>query len=170
MGLVNETVSLESNYDTWKKIFEEEKNILNNIFFEDHFEIEHVGSTAIKGLLAKPIVDIAVGINSFNEFNKYIPKLKEIYTIKGNQDYDEILLIKENEKETFCLIHVIPINNKRYQNMIKFRNILINNNDILKEYESLKQKLAKEYSRDRKMYTKAKNDFIERILKNTSNN
>ena len=169
MGLVNGTVKLESKYDTWKSMFEEEKNILNNIFDEDVFKIEHVGSTAVKGLSAKPIVDIAIGVNSFAEIDKYMTKLSEYYTIKENLDYNEILLIKENEKETFCLIHVLLINDIRYKNMIRFRDILINNNDILKEYKELKEKLANEYSNDRKAYTKSKNDYIEKILKTTNN-
>ena len=169
MGLINGTVVLENKYDTWKLMFDDEKSILNSIFGKDSFQIEHVGSTAVKGLSAKPIIDIAIGINSFDELDKYIQKVKELYTIKKNLDYNEILLIKENEKETFCLIHVLLVNDIRYKNMIRFRDILINNNNILKEYENLKQKLAIEYSGDRKAYTKAKNDYIKKVLKNTNN-
>ena len=164
MGLVNGTVTLENVYDISKVIFEEEIILLNNIFNEDSFTIEHVGSTAVKGLSAKPIVDIAIGINSFNDLEKYMDKLREHYTIKENLDRNEILMIKENNEETFCLIHVLVINDSRYKNMIKFRDILINNNDILKEYESLKQELVKKYSNDRKTYTQSKNNFIEKVL------
>ena len=169
MGLVNGSVKLENVYDTSKVIFEKEKKKLTDIFNENLFEIEHVGSTAVKGLSAKPIVDIAVGINSFNELDKYMSKLNKEYTVKENLDYNEILLIKENQNETFCLIHIIPINDIRYKNMIRFRDILINNNDILKDYEKLKQELAINYSNDRKAYTKAKNKFIEKVLKSTNN-
>ncbi|MBP3255470.1 MAG: GrpB family protein [Clostridia bacterium] len=150
-------------------MFEDEKERLNRIFNEDSFTIEHVGSTAVKGLSAKPIIDIVVGINSFDELNKYKQELSNYYTIKENVDTNEMLLIKENENETFFLIHVLLITGTRYQNMIKFKNILINNKSILKEYETLKQKLAQEFSSDRKMYTKSKNEFIENILKNNKN-
>ena len=50
--------------------------------------------------------------------------------------------------------------------MIKFRDILINNGDILKKYENLKIDLAKKYKDDRKNYTKSKNEFINEVLKN----
>ena len=169
MGLKNGTVTLENNYDVWKSMFEDEKERLNRIFNEDSFTIEHVGSTAVKGLSAKPIIDIVVGINSFDELNKYKQELSNYYTIKENVDTNEMLLIKENENETFFLIHVLLITGTRYQNMIKFKNILINNKSIFKEYETLKQKLAQEFSSDRKMYTKSKNEFIENILKNNKN-
>ena len=169
MGLINKTVQLENNYDKWKKMFEEEKNTLNKIFNNESFIIEHVGSTAVKDLLAKPIVDIVIGLNSFDDIDNYKDKLKKIYTLKENIDKKEILLIKENEKETFFLIHLLLVNDKRYQDMIKFRNILNSNKKILKEYEDLKIKLSRKYANDRKMYTQSKNNFITNILKNTNN-
>lgn len=169
MGLTNNTVKLENNYEKWKKMFEEEKNNLNKIFDNNSLKIEHVGSTAVKGLLAKPIVDIAIGLDSFEDIKIYENKLKEIYTFKENFKKNEILLIKENKTETFFLIHILLVNDKRYQDMIKFRNILNNNKEILKEYEDLKITLSKKYANDRKMYTQSKNEFITNILKNTNN-
>lgn len=168
MGLTNNTVKLEKNYEKWKKMFEEEKNNLNKIFDDNSFKIEHVGSTAVKGLLAKPIVDIAIGLDSFEDIKIYENKLKEKYTFKENFKKNEILLIKENKTETFFLIHILLVNDKRYQDMIRFRNILNNNKEILKEYEDLKITLSKKYANDRKMYTQSKNEFITNILKNTN--
>ena len=169
MGLTNNTVKLENNFEKWKKMFEEEKNNLNKIFDNNSLKIEHVGSTAVKGLLAKPIVDIAIGLDSFEDIKIYENKLKEIYTFKENFKKNEILLIKENKTETFFLIHILLVNDKRYQDMIRFRNILNNNKEILKEYEDLKITLSKKYANDRKMYTQSKNEFITNILKNTNN-
>jgi GrpB-like predicted nucleotidyltransferase (UPF0157 family) len=167
MGLINGTVSLDNNYELWQEMFFNEKKNLENIFNKDNFTIEHVGSTAVKGLSSKPIIDIVVGVNQLNDLNKYIDSLEKLYTVKSNIDKDEILLIKENESETFFLIHVLPINSNRYVNLIKFRDILINNPDILKQYEDLKIELAKKYKSDRKKYTKSKNNFINDILNNT---
>ena len=164
MGLINNTVCLEKNFIQWKKMFEMEKKKLVKIFNKDVFKIEHVGSTSVEGLSAKPIVDIAIGVSKLSDIDKYIDVLDNLYKIKINNESQEILLINENEKETFFLIHILPINSKRYKNMIKFRNILIGNPKILKEYEILKIKLSKQYSKDRKMYTAAKNNYIQKIL------
>ena len=169
MGLKNNTVQLESNYKLWKKMFEEEKKELKKIFSQDNFSIEHVGSTSVKNLYAKPIIDIAIGINDYKNFLKYETILEKIYTIKKSEKNKEILLIKENESETFVLIHVMKKNSERYKNMIKFRNILINNTNILKEYEKLKIDLSKKYKNNRILYTKSKNDFINNILKSPNN-
>lgn len=166
MGLINNTVSLENNYELYKKIFKEEKAYLESVFKENRFKIEHVGSTAVKNLLSKPVVDIAIGVDDLNSFKKYYSLLNKRYTITENREKEEILLVKENEKETFCLIHVLDIKSNRYTNMIKFRDILINNLDILKKYENLKIDLAKKYKDDRKNYTKSKNEFINKVLKN----
>ena len=166
MGLINNTVSLEKNYELFKSLFEKEKAYLENIFKENIFKIEHVGSTAVKNLLSKPVVDIAIGVDDLNSFKKYYSLLNKRYTITENREKEEILLVKENEKETFCLIHVLDIKSNRYTNMIKFRDILINNVDILKKYENLKIDLAKKYKDDRKNYTKSKNEFINEVLKN----
>ena len=166
MGLINGTVALENNYELWKKKYEEEKNILINIFKGENFIYEHVGSTSIKGLLAKPIVDIAVGVCNLNELDKYLDILKTIYTVKRNNDSDEILLIKENDIETFCLIHILATNSKRYIDLIRFRDILNKNPDIVKKYENLKLGLLQKYADNRKLYTKAKNNFIQDVLNN----
>lgn len=166
MGLINNTVSLEKNYELYKKIFKEEKAYLESVFKKNTFKIEHVGSTSVKNLLSKPVVDIAIGVDELNSFKKYYSLLNKRYTITEQKEKEEILLVKENEKETFCLIHVLDIKSNRYTNMIKFRNILINNLDILKKYENLKIDLAKKYKNDRKNYTKSKNEFINEVLKN----
>ncbi|MBR3230115.1 MAG: GrpB family protein [Bacilli bacterium] len=52
------------------------------IFTQDNFSIEHVGSTSVKNLSAKPIIDIAIGINDFKRIIKYETHLKKYYTIK----------------------------------------------------------------------------------------
>lgn len=166
MGLINNTVSLEKNYELFKSLFEKEKAYLESIFKKNTFKIEHVGSTSVKNLLSKPVVDIAIGVDELNSFKKYYSLLNKRYTITEQKEKEEILLVKENKKETFCLIHVLDIKSNRYTNMIKFRDILINNLDILKKYENLKIDLAKKYKNDRKNYTKSKNEFINEVLKN----
>ena len=75
MGLINGTVKLENEHLKWKEMFIYEKEVLKQLFGKLALEIEHVGSTAVEGLQAKPIVDIAVGINNFNSIKNIIEKL-----------------------------------------------------------------------------------------------
>ena len=110
MGLINGTVSLENNYELWKSMFDNEKEILKDIFKDVALSIEHVGSTAVLGLSAKPIVDIAIGVKNLDDVLK-INSIEPTYNIKDNSNKGEILLIKESDTETFFLIHVLNIDN-----------------------------------------------------------
>ena len=160
MGLINGKVYLENNYKKWKEIFNEEKETLKDLI--SNSVIEHVGSTAVPGLSSKPIVDIAVGVKDLLDID--LDKLSELYTVKLNEEDNEILLIKEDEKETESLIHVLKDDSDRYNNLIKFRDILLNNEDIKRQYEKLKTELADKYKENRKEYTKSKDNFISKVL------
>ena len=69
-------------------------------------------------MLAKLIIDIAVGVNSFNELDDYKEILNSIYKVKENLDNNKILLVKKNDVETFFLIHVLLVYDEQYQNLI----------------------------------------------------
>ena len=99
-------------------MFEEEKKFLKQLFSNSLFKIEHVASIVVKSLLAKLIIDIAVGVNSFNELDDYKEILNSIYKVKENLDNNKILLVKENDAETFFLIHVLLVYDEQYQNLI----------------------------------------------------
>ena len=164
MSLKNKTVLLENNYLEWQQIFESEKEILKSIFQNLAIKIEHIGSTSIEDLSAKPIVDIAVAVNHLEEVESIIRELSKRYTIKKSYEKEEILLINENNQVTDCLIHVMNINSERYQNTILFRDYLRSHKKEKKEYEQLKINLASKYKNNREMYTKSKNNFIKEIL------
>jgi GrpB-like predicted nucleotidyltransferase (UPF0157 family) len=165
MGLKVGTVKLEKYNPEWKKMFEEEKNNLKEKFGNTALSIEHIGSTSIEGLSSKPIIDIAVGINNLEEFNKVKDKfLLEPYSVKEDSDPGEILIRKGLEDNRTHFIHVMEIDSDRYNNSIRFRDYLRNHKEALKEYEELKTILAEKYADDRKSYTKSKNEFIKSIL------
>lgn len=167
MGLKVGMVRLEEYNEKWKEIFEEEKEKLMKIFGNIALKIEHIGSTSIPGLSAKPIIDMLVVLESFNEFEKVKNYFKdEPYSIKEDSPSDEILVRKRAGTDTTThLIHIMEVNTKRCTNTILFKNYLINHPETLKEYEKLKKDLAKKYADNRKMYTASKNDFIQSVLK-----
>ncbi len=164
MGLKVGTVRIEKYNSDWEKKFLKEKEILSKIFGDLAIEIEHIGSTAVKGLSAKPIIDIAVGVNKLEDFEKVKNEFKkEPYLIKENSDDGEILIRKGTEDNRTHYIHVMEINSKRYKDTIVFRDYLRKHEDVAREYETLKIKLAIKYANNRKMYTSSKNEYIEKI-------
>ncbi len=162
MGLIKGTVKLENNYEKFVKEYEDEKEKLLKIFKGNNIIVEHIGSTSVKGLKAKPIIDIAIGVSKFKDF-EYYKKLfdKKEYEVRNSLEMDEILIVKGNENYTSVLIHLMELNGSRYQESILFRDYLKSNKNALEEYQTLKEKLAEKYSNDRVMYTKSKNDFIK---------
>ena len=166
MGLKVGTVKLEKYNPNWKKVFKEEKGTLSKILGDVAIEIEHIGSTSIEGLSAKPIIDIAVAINNLKDFEKIRSLFEnEPYSIKKDSNCDEILVRKGTEENRTHFIHIMELNSKRYKDTILFRDYLRNHKNVLKEYEKLKKELASKYANNRKLYTSSKNDFIQEVIK-----
>lgn len=167
MGLKVGTVKLEEYNEEWKTMFNEEKINLMKTFGDKAIAIEHIGSTSVPGLSAKPIIDITVVIKDFKEFDSLQEFFnKEPYSIKEDSPKDEILVRKRIGLDTTThLIHVMEENSKRCTDTILFRNYLLKHPEIVKKYEDLKKKLAEKYADNRKMYTASKNDFIQEVLK-----
>lgn len=165
MGLKIDEVKLEDYNSSWQQMFLDEKEQLESLFGNVALSIEHIGSTSVKGLKAKPIIDIAIGVNKLNDFLKVKYKFSnEPYSVKDNSTSDEILVCKKSGDATNYLIHVMEIDSKRYQNTIIFRDYLRSNPKVLKEYQELKDKLAIKYKNNRPMYTASKKDFINSVI------
>ena len=165
-GLKVGEVSLEKYNPMWKEEFLKEKENLEKIMGKIALSIEHVGSTAIEGLSAKPIIDIAVGVEKLSDFEKVRHKFLNHaqYSIKNPSSPGEVLVRKVPEENRTHFIHVMEINSERYIDTLKFRDYIINNKEALFQYEKLKQELAKKYPSEREKYTSSKNYFITDIL------
>ncbi len=174
LGLEKGIVKVEKYNPEWEEEFNKEKKNLKEIFGDVAVSIEHVGSTAVVGLSAKPIIDIAIGVNKLEDLSKVKDKILKFshYSIKENNAEGEILMrrgvpIKLGEdKPSFIthFIHIMEIDNKKYKETLAYRDYLRKNKVALREYDDLKQKLASKYPNDRKAYTKAKEEFIKGIL------
>ena len=70
MGLKVGVVKLEEYNPKWKDMYLEEKENLKGMFGNVALAIEHIGSTSVEGLSAKPIIDIAIGVKSLSDFDK----------------------------------------------------------------------------------------------------
>lgn len=165
MGLKVGVVKLEEYNPKWKDMYLEEKENLKGMFGNIALAIEHIGSTSVEGLSAKPIIDIAIGVKSLSDFDKVKEKfMKEPYSVKEDSTAGEILVRKGNEDNRTHFIHVMEIDGKRYIESILFRDYLRKHGWALKEYEDLKKDLSIKYQNNRKVYTTSKNDFIKKIL------
>ena len=167
MGLKMGTVRIEEYNSNWQKEFEEEKKNLKEIFEDIAITIEHIGSTSIEELSAKPIIDIAIGVSKLENFEKVRNKIitNKNYSIREENPEGEILVRKGTDDYTSYLIHVMEYESDRYKNTIIFRDYLRKNKEDKIKYENLKKELGIKYKDNREMYTASKNDFIQGILK-----
>jgi len=155
LGLKRGTVQLVKHNSDWKKVFELEAKKLKKIFGEDAIDIQHIGSTALIGLM----------VLSFGAVKRHIKELAGAgYVLKENYGEKEMFFTKGLEEKRTCYLHIGEAGSGFIENAIRFRDILREDKKIAKEYSQLKEKLAIEYSEERKVYTKKKGEFIEKIL------
>ena len=168
LGLKRNTVSLKSYDPTWPSLFEQERRTIGNSLSPASYRsIEHVGSTAVPGLSAKPIIDIAIAIDSLSSLEKIRRSLERIgyeYRGDGGTDGGHVFVKSPGlEIRTFHL-HVVWIDDPQWDNYIRFRDALRQNPKLAGEYAKIKMKLAEDFPEDRKKYTHAKDNFIQKIL------
>lgn len=166
MGLKVGEVKLEKWNPEWRHDFEIKKQNLLSIFGSLALDIQHIGSTSVDQLDAKPIIDIAVGLKNLSDFEKVRQAFLRSpeYSVKTDNEPGEILVRKGPEDNRTHFIHVMQYNSQRMNDSLKFRNILRHDPQIRDEYCKLKHQLADKYPSDRKAYTANKAGFIEQIL------
>jgi GrpB-like predicted nucleotidyltransferase (UPF0157 family) len=154
-------------YDpTWVAKFETEKEYLGTLIAPWRSgTIEHVGSTAVVGLCAKPVIDVMVGVSSLVESEP----AKEVLIGAGYQYSDYMTHIMHWFcKPSFATrthhLHLVPYQSPLWRARLKFRDVLRSDSAVAADYAALKIDLAKKFEFDREAYTEGKAPFIERVL------
>lgn len=170
--LAKDHVDLVAYHPAWPQAAQAEIDKLRAILPSQKIvDIQHVGSTAIPGLLAKPIIDIQIAVKSLDEMKILaVPALQKMgYEYwENNPDPERMFFVKGmppfGEKRTHH-VHIVEPSSKHWQGKILFRDYLLAHPDMVQEYEQLKIKLAQQYTYDREQYTDAKAEFVGKILK-----
>ena len=166
MALKRGIVELENYNEKWKKEYEKERDLLKSVLGDKIIEIEHVGSTSIVGLKAKPVIDILIAINSLDEIEEIEQLLIEYdYSNRGHQGVeDRYFFAKGPEDARSHYIHFVEKDNNTYINLLWFKRYLLKHPEYIEKYCELKQELASQYSEDRKKYTAGKSNFITEVI------
>jgi len=165
IGLRQGTVELLPYDGTWPSEFAKEADRLGTVFGSD-VKIEHVGSTAISGLIAKPLIDMQVGLESLADAKHLIPRLVELgyYYMPERDKPDEVFMPKGPEELRTHYLHIVEIGSERWKNTLLFRDYLRTHSDARDDYARLKQELAQQYGDYRPAYTEAKTAFVASII------
>lgn len=165
IGLDHNSVKLVPFSPEWKNLFEEEKQALFSTLAGCLLEVEHIGSTAIPNMPAKPIIDIAATVKNEGDIEKCIKPLTDTgYEYKGEYGLPGRHFFIKGKPSTHHL-HVVVSGSHHWELWLLFRDYLIQHKHPAHEYSVVKQALAKKYARDRDSYTKNKGDFIVAVLK-----
>ncbi len=169
LGLKKGTVKLVPHNKKWAALFEKEKKILQKSLGDAIVGIEHVGSTSIKNICAKPILDINVGVKSVKYFEKVSHILEKLgyANIKNkNSSHVHLVFAKGNKRiGTTHYVHVIKYNGSLWENDVRFRDYLRGHKEVAQQYAELKKKLALTHQNDRMAYTENKASFIKKFSK-----
>ena len=167
LGIDKNIVSLQSHNENWSAEFKKEKAILQGLLKGYEVQLAHVGSTAIKGLSAKPIIDVALGVDSV-ETIKAVAEVLAIngyYTKCNLADRGCIFIAKENMPNSRTHhIHLSIVGSARWNEQVYFKKYLLEHPEIIAEYENLKKDFATKHANNRTEYTSAKDVFIKSIL------
>ena len=151
--------------ERWHDLFVEEEARLRVSLGEYALAVEHVGSTAICGLSAKPIIDIAVAVRTIADAGKCVAPLECIgYEYRGEQGIPERHFFGKGEPRTHHL-HMVELSSDFWRSHLLFRDSLRQQREIAEKYEQLKKELARRHKENREAYTEGKAAFIESVLK-----
>jgi GrpB-like predicted nucleotidyltransferase (UPF0157 family) len=151
----------------WPVRFERERHLLQQAI--DGFVIggiHHVGSTAVSGLDAKPIIDILAGISDPDSAWACIDLVAPLgYLYAPYRATEMYWFCKPHPSRRTHHLHLVPVTSDRYGDELRFRDYLRSHSQARDKYAHLEHSLAEQFRQDRDAYTRAKTAFVEDILR-----
>ncbi|MBY7144892.1 GrpB family protein [Virgibacillus sp. NKC19-3] len=154
-----------TSYDgDWPMKFEEESKQLHHIFGSEMIEIHHIGSTSVKGLKAKPIIDIMPVVKNISWIDKFDAEMINIgYEPKGENGISDRRFFQKGGDDRTHHVHVYERGDPEIKRHLAFRDYLRKHPDILKNYGDLKEELSNLFPNDIESYIKGKAQMVSEI-------
>jgi GrpB-like predicted nucleotidyltransferase (UPF0157 family) len=158
----SDLVELVDHDPTWTERFEQERDRLVPVFDGSLVAVEHIGSTSVPGLCAKPIVDIAVGLLKLELTDKQIAAMEELgYEYLGEFGLPGRLYFRKGDPRTHH-VHVVEHGGMHWERQLVFRDALRTDPEERRRYDAFKRRLAAE-GHSREAYTELKTPFIRAV-------
>ena len=166
LGLKSGTVVVVPYDPRWTALFEQCKASLHQALGPDVLEVHHVGSTAVPGLCAKPILDILASISDFDRGPSLVPALQELgYEYRPDNGIPDRLYFRLLQGTTRTHhLSLAERSSNHHRATLAFRDALRADPQVLSEYAELKLRLARQYPRNREAYIEGKTAFVARVL------
>lgn len=168
LGLESKTVRVVPYDDRWPPLFEAEAiRIVDAVTGArlPELTLEHVGSTSVPGLAAKPILDVAAGYSTGTDPLTYVAVFESLgYAYRGNGGLPGREFFRRGALRSHHL-HLVERHGIHWLRYLRFRDTLRADAAIRDAYADLKRSLALRYPRDREAYILAKTEFVEGVLR-----
>ena len=168
LAAIHEDVVLHAHDPAWPARFAEERERLVGLGPDLFIDVQHIGSTAVPGLAAKPIIDLLAGVASMAVARGLAERVAG-WGYTGSAEFNATLADRQwfmrhaNGHRTHHL-HVVVHGGPAWQDRLRFRDVLCADPDVAARYAALKQQLAQVHATDREAYTLAKEGFVRMVL------
>ncbi|RTR39680.1 GrpB family protein [Shewanella canadensis] len=152
------------DYDpNWKKTFETERALLTKAIGINAVKIEHIGSTSVIGLAAKPVIDILIEVTKLKELDTANENLKALgYNIKGENGISGRRYFHKGGNQRTHHVHTFQTNDLHLHRHRAFKEYLIAHPTIATEYAAIKKQAVSKSGNNINVYMVLKNDFIQK--------
>ena len=165
LGLKRGDLTISPYREEWKRLFELEKENIEEAIGEYVEDVQHVGSTSIPGMSAKPVLDIAVAVKDFVGARICIEPLAGIgYEFKGENGIPRRHYFLKGVPRTHH-VHMFETTSTDWEGTILFRDCLRSNHGLVEDYMRLKQNLVHRSGSDRNSYQAGKGEFIDAVVR-----
>jgi len=164
--MIHEHIVIVAYDPSWPDEFARESARVLRAFGALAVAAEHIGSTAIPGLSAKPIVDIMIGVTSLADARPRTDAMAVLgytYVPAFEAQIPERLFFQRGDPRTHH-VHVVETQSAFWTRQIVFRDYLTKHPEVAHEYADLKRALALRFAEDRDGYTRAKTEFVHDVL------
>jgi GrpB-like predicted nucleotidyltransferase (UPF0157 family) len=172
----NRSYELVDYEPDWASRFNEIATNIAPLFGDNLLSIEHVGSTAVPGMIAKPTIDVSVVVKDLALVPSGYDAMKQLgFQPLGNfiqqaEPEEYFVLNGENNNDRLANIHVMQIGNPEIDDMITLRDFLRSDKDAARDYIEQKKLLLKQYGQsDYNAYSKNKRSFLEQVKTDARN-
>jgi GrpB-like predicted nucleotidyltransferase (UPF0157 family) len=154
-------------YDpTWPRLFAELGRELRDALGAVALRIDHIGSTSVPGLAAKPVIDIQVSVAAFDPLQAFKQPLERLgYVYRADNPERTKRYFREPPSRRRTHLHVARAGSFSEQWALLFRDYLRAHRDVAAEYEAVKRRLAARFQQDRAAYPDAKGPFVWKVIR-----
>ncbi len=158
--------------EDWPQHYLQVRQELIGVFAPLSVEIQHIGSTSVPGLVAKPVIDVLLGAPGLNQVESRIPDLDALgyrYVSKYERELPmRRYFVRPAAITPRIHLHAVALHSDFWRMQLAFRDLLRSDARVRGEYQALKLELAERFSGDKSAYTAAKAPYIEMVLASLS--